>query len=123
MHKFFMIALLFPLGGCATIVEGVDQTIQVEVVPAHGTCEVRRDGEKVGFSTPERRQVTLSKSKRNLEFTCSAPGYQTRTEVLSSELSPATVGSFFLLDLGVVDAATGAWQKYPSRVTVVMQKG
>ncbi len=122
MHKLIVVVVSLTLGACATIIEGVDQTIQVEVVPAHGTCEVRRDGSKVGFSTPERRQVTLSKSKNNLEFTCSAPGYQTRTEILSSELSAATVGSFFLLDLGVVDAATGAWQKYPSRVTIVLQK-
>jgi hypothetical protein len=57
----------------------------------------------------------------DINFQCSAPGYQPKDELLTSALSPATVASFFLLDLGIVDAATGAWKKYPERLTVVLQ--
>jgi hypothetical protein len=112
----------FLLTGCASIVEGVSQSIMVDVVPPTGVCDVSRQGQKLGVSTPERRAVTVDKSQYDLEFSCTAPGYAPKTELLSSNLSAATVGSFFLLDLGVVDAATGAWKKYPSRVVIVMQK-
>ena len=108
------------LAGCASIVEGTTQVITVDVVPPTGTCIVTREGEQLGISTPEKRAVTVSKSKNNLSFDCSAPGYQPKTQVLSSDLAAATVASFFLLDLGIVDAATGAWKKYPSNVTVVL---
>jgi hypothetical protein len=108
-------------GGCATIVEGTSQSISVDVSPSTGTCIVSRQGEQLGISTPEKRVVSISKSQHDLQFSCSAPGYQGKTETLSSNMAAATVVSFFLLDLGIVDAASGAWKKYPERITVVLE--
>lgn len=113
--------LVVLLGGCATIVEGTTQNILVEVVPPTGTCVLSRKGEVLGASTPDRRVVNVSKSMNDISFSCSAPGHESKEEVLSSSLSTATVASFFLLDFGLVDAATGAWKKYPERLTVVLQ--
>jgi hypothetical protein len=109
------------LGGCATIVEGTTQTILVDVVPETGTCIVSRQGEQLGISTPDKRMVTVSKSQHDLTFTCSAPGYQPMSDTLSSNLAAATVVSFFLLDFGIVDAATGAWKKYPEKIRIALQ--
>lgn len=110
------------VGGCATITEGTTQALVVDVVPESGVCEVTREGAFMGRSTPGSRTVSVSKSYYDLTFVCSAPGYLPKTEPLKSALSAMTVGSFFLLDLGIVDAATGAWMKYPSRVTIVLQR-
>ena len=109
-------------GGCATIVEGTSQSLTVDVHPSTGTCVVSRKGEQLGISTPEKRIVNVSKSQHDLEFSCSAPGYQSKTEVLTSNMAAATVASFFLLDFGIVDAASGAWKKYPEKITVVLQE-
>jgi len=109
------------VAGCATIVEGTTQTITVDVAPPTGTCVISRQGEQLGISTPEKRAVVLSKSQYDLEFSCTAPGYQPKTDTLSSNIAAATVVSFFLLDFGIVDAATGAWKKYPERITVILQ--
>jgi hypothetical protein len=109
------------VAGCATIVEGTTQTITVDVSPPTGTCIISRQGEQLGISTPDRRAVVISKSQHDLEFACSAQGYQAKTQTLSSTLSAATVASFFLLDLGIVDAATGAWKKYPERVGIILE--
>ena len=117
-NSIFCVALL--LSGCATIVEGTTQSIVVNVSPETGTCVVTRQGEQLGISTPDRRVVTVSKSQHDLSFACSAAGYQPVTETLSSNMAAATVASFFLLDLGIVDAATGAWKKYPEKITVVL---
>lgn len=116
------IGLASALAGCASIVEGTTQTITVDVIPPTGTCIVTRGGEQLGISTPEKRAVTVSKSQHNLSFECTASGYLPKNETLSSDLSAATVASFFLLDFGIVDAATGAWKKYPPKITVVMQQ-
>jgi hypothetical protein len=121
MRHLTAVALCFALGGCATITEGTTQNIRVEVVPDTGTCLLSRKGEPLGASTPDHRIVNVSKSMNDIEFKCSAPGYQDKDDLLTSSLSPATVASFLLLDLGIVDAATGAWKKYPERLTVVMQ--
>lgn len=109
------------VAACAMIVEGTTQSITIEVSPPTGTCVVSRQGEQLGISTPEKRVIVISKSQHNLEFSCSAPDFQSKTETLSSNMAAATVASFFLLDLGIVDAATGAWKKYPKRITVVLQ--
>ncbi len=101
--------------------EGYEQSLIIEVVPSTGTCILTRGSETLGASVPGNRVVKVSKSKDDIMFNCSAPGYESRTEVLSSSLSPYTVASFFLLDFGIVDATTGAWKKYPERMTVVMQ--
>jgi hypothetical protein len=66
--------------------------------------------------------VSISKSQHDLLFSCSAPGYQGKTETLSSNMAAATVVSFFMLDLGIVDAASGAWKKYPEKITIVLQR-
>jgi len=116
-----VLAIAATCGGCATIVEGTTQSITVDVAPATGSCIVSRQGEQLGISTPEKRVVSISKSQHDLQFSCSAPGYQGKTETLSSNMAAATVVSFFLLDLGIVDAASGAWKKYPERITVVLQ--
>jgi hypothetical protein len=122
LRSIALISLALAACGCATILEGPTQTLTVEVHPPNGTCEVSRQGEVLGVSTPDRRTLMMSKSQYDLSFTCSAPGYQTKTETLSSDLSAATVASFLLLDLGIVDAATGAWKKYPGRVTIILAK-
>lgn len=109
------------LANCATITEGTTQDIRVEVVPDTGTCLLLRQGEQIGASTPGQRVVNVHKSKDDIQFKCSAAGYIDKDDVLSSSLSAATVASFFLLDFGIVDASTGAWKKYPERITVVMQ--
>ena len=122
MRTIAAFTIAIALAGCATIVEGTTQTITVDVVPPNGTCEVSRQGERLGLSTPERRGVTVSKSQYDLMFTCSAPGYATKTESLSSNIAAASVVSFFLLDFGIIDAATGAWKKYPERAVVVLHR-
>jgi hypothetical protein len=121
MRIFGIVALCAALGGCATITEGTTQSILVEVSPDTGTCVLSRKGETIGASTPGQRVVTVSKESADIRFQCSAEGYQPKDDVLSSSLSAATVASFFLLDFGIVDAATGAWKKYPERITIVLQ--
>jgi len=119
--RIVVLALTAICSGCATIVEGTSQSITVDVYPPTGNCIVSRQGEQLGISTPEKRVVSISKSQHDLQFSCSAPGYQSKTEALSSNMAAATVASFFLLDFGIVDAASGAWKKYPERITVVLQ--
>jgi len=109
-------------GGCATIMEGTTQQMVVDMVPDHGTCEVSRQGQKIATSMPGQRVLEISKSQHDLTFSCSAAGYTPKVDTLSSTLAAATVASFLLLDFGIVDAATGAWMKYPTRVTIVLQK-
>lgn len=121
MRVLGMAAFCAALGGCASITEGTSQNITVDVSPDSGTCVLSRKGQEIGVSLPGQRVVKVSKESADIRFQCTAEGYQPKDDVLSSSLSPATVASFFLLDFGIVDAATGAWKKYPERITIVLQ--
>jgi hypothetical protein len=109
------------LGGCATIAEAAADNLTLEVVPATGTCVLRRQGETLGVSTPDNRIVKVSKSTNDLIFDCRAPGYKNKTESMSLMLSRMNVSRFRLVALGIIDAATGEWKKYPERVKIVLQ--
>jgi hypothetical protein len=122
MHKTLLALVVAALGGCATIVEGTTQSIRVEVVPDNGSCDVMRDGEMIGRSVPGQRDVPVSKSYYDLVFSCSAPGYEPKSENLASALSPYTVASALLFDFGIVDNISGASMRYPTKVTVILQK-
>lgn len=120
MRKILLAGAL-SLGACATITEGTTQRFTVDVVPASGTCVVKRSGETLGASIPGARTITIQKGGQDLTIDCSAPGHEPRTQSLSSNLSGATVVSFLFLDFGLVDAATGAWKKYPEHISVTLQ--
>jgi len=122
MRKTFLALGVAALGGCATIIEGTTQSIRVEVVPDTGYCDVMREGEVIGKSAPGQRDVPVSKSYYDLVFSCSAPGYDPKFENLASALSPYTVASALLVDFGIVDNISGASMKYPTKVTVILQR-
>lgn len=121
MRAIVVAALALSCAGCATITEGTSQPIVIDANAPQAVCTVSRNGVLIGTSTPGNRTVTVEKSKSDLSISCSAPGYADKTETLSSELSAMTVASFAFIDLGIVDAATGAWKKYPSKLTMLMQ--
>jgi hypothetical protein len=122
MRKTLLALVVAALGGCATIIEGTTQSIRVEVVPDNGSCDVMREGEVIGKSVPGQRDVPVAKSYYDLVFSCSAPGYDPKSENLASALSPYTVASALLLDFGIVDNISGASMRYPTKVTVILEQ-
>lgn len=66
--------------------------------------------------------ITVGKGAKDIVIDCQAPGYERKTQrLVSSTQTSGVVGGIFL-DLGVVDMITGAMWKYPSDVTIVMDK-
>jgi len=110
------------LGGCATITEGTTQEIYVNIVPSVARCNAAEKGEVVGTYNPETMSFKVPKSKTDLFIACSAPGYKNSLIRLKSEASAWGVVGALTLDFGVVDYATGALNKYPSTLQIVMER-
>ncbi len=108
--------------GCASIVEGTDQSVTVQTTPSGASCELKRDGEVIGVVNPTPGTVTVDKSKDDISVICRKDGYQDGSGAFSSDFQGMTFGNLLFGGIiGVaVDASSGAMHEYPASVTVVM---
>lgn len=108
--------------GCASIVEGTDQSLTVQTSPSGASCELKRDGQVIGVVNPTPGTVTVGKSKDDISVICKKDGYQDAIGAFSSDFQGMTFGNIVFGGLiGVaVDASSGAMHEYPASVTVAM---
>jgi hypothetical protein len=119
-----ILGLLPAVGGCATIVEGSDQSVTVITDPSGAECELRRQGEVVGIVSPTPGTVTVDKSQHDITVRCSRDGYEDAVATFDSEFQGMTAGNILfggVIGLGV-DAASGAMHEYDDTVTVLLRE-
>jgi hypothetical protein len=110
------------LMSCASIVEGTNQTISVNLTPESANCTASRQGSPVGTISAASRNLTVSKSRYDIVLRCSAPDYETADVKVESGASGWGVAGAFTLDFGLTDWATGALNKYPDSVTIALNQ-
>lgn len=108
--------------GCASIVEGTNQTILVNMQPESSQCVATRQGSQVGVVSASARQLPVSKSRHDLWLRCTADGYEPSEIKVESSASGWGVAGGVAFDLGITDYMTGALNKYPESVTVALVK-
>ena len=121
-HLAMLVGLALACTACATVVGGTTQEVFIESEPTGATCKVDRLGANVGVVNPTPGRVNVSRSKETMIVSCNRDGYEQSNEVLVSSFTGATVGNILLGGVVgiVVDAASGANNKYPDRIMVVM---
>ena len=115
-----LLSLSLSMPGCATIVEGTNQSILVDLSPQETTCVAYRDGTQISSVSGTNQTMSVQKSRHDIILRCSAPGYQTADSKVESSASGWGVVGAVTLDFGIVDYATGALNKYPNSVTVAL---
>jgi hypothetical protein len=117
-----VVGLLATTAACATVVGGTTQEVYVDTEPKGAACTANRQGATVGVVKPTPGKVGLARSKETVILSCNLEGYEQSNEVLVASFTGATVGNILLGGLvGVaIDAASGANNKYPERVMVVL---
>jgi hypothetical protein len=112
--------LAIHLGGCASIVEGTDQSIRVRLSPDSATCSVTRDGEQLASISQKEPFIKVSKSKNDLEIECRAPDHIVENITIESSASGWGVVGCILIDLCITDYSTGALNKYPEEISIAL---
>jgi hypothetical protein len=118
------LALLPLVAGCATIVEGSDQSVTVITDPAGAECELRRQGEVLAVINPTPGTVTVDKSQHNITVRCRREGFEDAVGTFDSEFQGMTAGNILfggVIGLGV-DAASGAMHEYDNTVTIILRE-
>lgn len=120
MKHIIIGALALGAAGCASIVEGTDQDITIKSDPSHAVCEARQKGKLVGSTSLRSPVLNVGKSRKDLIITCFAEGYEPQTVRIESSTSGWGIAGAVTLDLGITDYMTGALNKYPEAISVVM---
>ena len=117
-----IVALALASTACATIVNGTSQDLYVETQPEAAACKIDRQGATVGMVNPTPGKTSIPRHKDNIVVSCTRDGYETSNEVLAANFSGATFGNLLLGGfVGVViDASSGANNKYPEKITVIL---
>jgi hypothetical protein len=104
------------------VVARTTQEVFIETDPPAAECQVDRLGSNLGVVKPTPGRVNVSRSKETMVVSCTREGYKQSNEVLASSFTGATLGNILLGGIVgiVVDAASGANNKYPDKVIVVM---
>ena len=116
MRKLAVVMTGLLLGGCATFAEGTSQSVSVDTWPAGATCRVTRYGEQLGTIASTPGSTRIDKSKADIGFTCSKPGFQTAYITVTPTFKETTlISNWGPVGLGV-DAMSGANYAYPDLV-------
>jgi len=123
MHRVILIILLaLTLPACATVTTGTSQPISVISEPPGASCTLQREGGVIGIVNPTPGTLQVSKSGRDISIRCTKAGYYAGVTPVPSQFQGMAAGNILLGGLigGAVDAATGAYAKYPETATVVL---
>jgi hypothetical protein len=113
--------LVMALPGCASIMKGSTQSINVATPPTTGAiCTLTSSQGSWSLTSPG--SVAIEKSKEDIQIRCAKPGWQDASGTIPSNFQGWTLGNILLggvIGLGV-DAATGAINEYPNSFQVQM---
>ena len=114
---------LFLTSGCASIVKGTTQAVNVMTDPPGAACDLSRQGKVIAAVATTPASVTIDKSARDISILCRKEGFEETSMPLQSAATGWTFGNIIFGLLGGpialgIDAASGAMTEYPSAVTI-----
>lgn len=113
---------LVSVSACASIVEGSTQTVTVTTEPPGAQCDLNRGEVRLAVVNPTPGSVSLEKSKDNVAVICRKDGHEDSAGTLGSTFQAMTIGNILFGGLvGVaIDASSGAMNKYPASINVLL---
>lgn len=110
------------LSGCATIVEGTVQYVDIQISPDAADCEISQKGSIIATIDDGGGEVQIPKSRHAISIKCSAEGYVRQKLKIESSASGWGIVGCFLIDLCITDYSTGALNKYPKTITIKLKR-
>ena len=117
------------LSGCATIISGTTQTINVQAIDSKtnqiipgATCSITDDKGRIYVISSNPGSVIVTKGQGSLNLKCEKAGYRQTQVGVGENFNAWTVANVLFWPGALVDAATGAIQKYPSHLTAIMER-
>jgi hypothetical protein len=118
-------AAMVALGGCASIIEGTSQQIEVATDPPGASCVFEREGLPIANIPQTPGAAFVKKNKHDITIKCNKPGYEDAALVNHSGMAGATfanvLGGVFMGPVAwAADSVSGADNKYDSTVNITL---
>ena len=128
MNKISAVLLTtFALTGCASMVNGTSQTINVKAVdsstgkPIPGAaCQFTTNENKVYKVNGNPGSFEIDKDQGDLTANCTAEGYQQERMGVTQDMDAWVLGDLLFVPVVIIDLADSAYHKYPDYETVEM---
>ncbi len=122
-------ALVFSLGGCATVLTGAQSKVNIEVVDSDNNklltdlqCSVS-DKAGIVYRLPNNPgYIMVPKGQGTLKVECHKAGYVQQNMGIAQKINGVTLVNVVFWPGFLVDIASGKIQKYPAKVTIQMKK-
>jgi hypothetical protein len=118
-----LIACSVAFSGCATVIKGTTQTVNVTSPPVRGArCVLTTSDGYWDVITPG--SLTLPRSGDDLSVVCIKRGFKNSSQTITSHFNFVTLGNVAVGGLiGVtVDAVSGANDSYPKDIEIPMER-
>ncbi|MBN8828298.1 MAG: hypothetical protein J0H68_06295 [Sphingobacteriia bacterium] len=129
MKKYLCVLLLLLIAGCATVLSGLTQTIHIKVVDNKTHTEIHKihctviDGKGNHYEiTTNPASLNVNLGHGTLRIECVRNGYRQVGTVAGENFNVLTIGNVLFWPGFVIDAASGAYKKYPTHYIVKMAK-
>ncbi len=129
LKKLLKLLPVLALVGCATIFTGTTQTINLQAIdaqtsqPLSGVSCTIADGKGMIYSIPSNPgSVLVTKGAGGITPNCRKDGYVQKSFGVGDSFNAVTMINILFWPGFIVDAMTGSMHKYPSHITVVMEK-
>jgi hypothetical protein len=129
LKKIGLLFFSLILTGCATVFSGTTQTVSVQAIDEDthynlpdAACTIT-DGKGGAYPVSHSpATVVLTRGNGALNVFCKKEGYHQASVGAGQSFNGWTIVNVLFWPGALVDAATGAIQKYPSHITVLMTK-
>jgi len=124
MRRIFVLLAVLALSACSTITTGTTQSIFIDTPETQGaSCKLTDSKQGTWDLSSSPGSVLVRKGDGPMNIVCNKEGYKQAVVQIDEDLQGATLGNI-IVGGGVgflVDAMSGAAQKYPEKVTVWME--
>ncbi|MGD9107627.1 MAG: hypothetical protein PVI75_00450 [Gammaproteobacteria bacterium] len=124
LYITIMCICTFTLSGCASVVNGVNQSVSVSTPPTKAaTCALSNSKGK-WFVNKTPGSVVVHRAYGPLKIVCHKPGYVSATKQVESNTKAMAFGNVLMggaIGAGV-DVADGAAYDYPTNIIIPMHK-
>ena len=111
------------LTGCATVINGPNQTIMVSTLPTKDAqCSLENDKGKWQINTTP-SPVVVRRSDKNLLVTCKTAAFDKTSQSIKSEQSMIVYANFLFTGPvgGFIDRNNGSAYEYPSEIRIPLK--
>ena len=128
MKKSIFILSFLLLSGCATIFSGTTQSINIKVIDNNNNlvdspaCLVSDPSGASNTLNSNPGVITVSRGHGVIGIFCKKDGYNQQHVSIGDSFNAVTLIDIIFWPSFFVDAATGAYKKYPSHYVVSMEK-